>query len=226
MKTLRKTEEAKTSFIIADVETEYQDAVRSLYYSSVEGGFAKTYPSDTPNLDRIYQNFERYAQEMVLQTARIRPVEWEKSLSAYLQIIENANIDWWLTGSTALAIRGLEITPGDLDLVVDDASASKLGELLLDYLVEPMQPSPGWIWNWFGRAFLFARVEWVGGVNDSADSPFVVDFGPTAAKRLEVVNWRGIDIRVPPLDLQLEVSKRRGLVERAEKISRLLSNAE
>jgi hypothetical protein len=224
MKTLCKTEGTTTSFIIADVESAYQDAVRSLYYSPVIDGFAKTYPSDTPNLDRIYLNFERYAQEMVLQTARIHLVEWDKSLSAFLQAIEGSSIDWWLTGSTALALRGLDIAPGDLDLVVDDTSASKLGELLLDYLVEPMQPSPGWIWNWFGRAFLYARLEWVGKVNDSADSPLVGDFGPAAAKRLEVVNWRGKDIRVPPLDLQLEVSRRRGLVERAEKISRFLLN--
>lgn len=224
MKTLRKTEGTTTSFIIADIEPAYHDAVHSLYYSPVADGFAKVYPADTPNLDRIYLNFERYAQEMVLQTARMHLAEWDKSLSAFLQVVGGSSIDWWLTGSAALAVRGLDVVPGDLDLVVDDASAPKLGELLLDYLVEPMQPSSGWIWNWFGRAFLHARLEWVGGVNESADNPHISDFGPTAAKRLEVVNWRGKEIRVPPLDLQLEVSKRRGLVERAEKISKFLFN--
>jgi hypothetical protein len=224
MKTICKTREHHTAFIFSDVEPEYHAVLRNLYYSPVEEGFAKIYPSDTPNLDRIYLNFERYAQEMVLQAARVRPVEWENSLSAFLQIIEGSSVDWWLTGSAALAVRGIDVVPGDLDLVVDDRTAFNLGELLLDYLVEPMQPSPGWIWNWFGRAFLHARLEWVGGVNESADSPQVSDFGPTAAKRLEVVNWRGKEIRVPPLDLQLEVSKRRGLTERAEKTSRFLLN--
>ncbi|MBA4383234.1 MAG: hypothetical protein C0410_00715 [Anaerolinea sp.] len=224
MKTICKTKGSNTAFIFLDVEPEYHDIMRNLYYNPVEEGFAKVYPSDTPNLDRIYLNFERYAKEMVFQTARIHPVEWDKSLSAFLQIIEDSSIDWWLTGSAALAVRGLDVVPGDLDLVVDDTSASKLGELLSDYIIEPLQPSPGWIWNWFGRAFLYARLEWVGGVNESADSSQVSDFGPTAAKRLEVVNWHGKDLRVPPLDLQLEVSKRRGLVERAEKISRFLLN--
>jgi hypothetical protein len=224
MKTLRKTEGTSVLFIFTDVEPAYHDAVRNLYYTPVEYGFAKKYPADTPNLDRIYLNFERHAQEMVLQAARIRCAEWERSLSAFLQIIEGSSIDWWLTGSAALAVRGLDIAPGDLDLVVDDASASRLGELLLDYLVEPMQPSTGWIWNWFGRAFLYARLEWVGGVNESADDPHISDFGPTAAKRLEVINWHGSAIRVPPLDLQLEVSKRRGLVERVEKINKFLQN--
>lgn len=218
MKTLCKIEGKNTAFIFTDVEPEYHDVLRSLYYNPVKEGFAKIYPSNTPNLDHIFLNFERYAQEMVLQTARIHPAEWGKSLSAFLQVIESSDIDWWLTGSAALAVRGLDIIPGDLDLVVDDASAAKLNELLFDYLVEPMQPSPGWIWNSFGRAFLHARLEWVGGVNESADIPHISDFGLTAAKKLEIVSWHGIDIRVPPLDLQYEVCKRRGLEERANKI--------
>lgn len=218
MKTLRKTEGTTTSFILADVAPAYHEAVRSLHYTPIAEGFAKSYPADAPNLDRIYQNFEQHAEEMVLQTARIYPAPWEQALSAFLHIIAGLQLDWWLTGSAALAVRGLDIVPGDLDLVVDNPAAGQLGDLLLDYLVEPLQPSPGWIWHCFGRAFLHTRLEWVGGVNESADSPETSDFGPAAAKRLEVVTWRGAEIRVPPLDLQLAVSQRRGLGERAEKI--------
>jgi hypothetical protein len=224
VKTIRKSEGITISFIIADLDPAYHDAVRELYYSPVEEGFAKNYPADTPHLDRIYQNFEQYAEEMVLQTAQVRSVPWEKALFAFLQIIEDKRIDWWLTGSAALAVRGLDITPRDLDLIVDNASAPKLGELLLDYLVEPVLPSTGWIGNWFGRAFLHVRLEWVGGVHASVDTPHVSDFGPTAASRLEVVNWHGEGIRVPTLDLQLQVSERRGLTGRAEKIKRMLNS--
>lgn len=48
------------------------------------------------------------------------------------------------------------------------------------------------------------------------------DQGPIAASRLEVIRWRGYDIRVPPLELQLEVSRRRGLGERVAIIERAL----
>jgi hypothetical protein len=223
VKTLRKTDGLTTSFIIADVDPVYQDAVRSLYYGPCEEGFSKTFPANTPDLDRIFLNFERYAHEMVLQTARVHTANWEKALSAFLKIVEDSEIDWWLTGSAALAVRGLDIAPGDIDLVTNDAGAARLSELLLEYLLEPLQPSSGWIWNSFGRAFLHVRLEWVGGVNHSADHPDPSDFGPAAAKRLARVLWNGQEIRVPPLDLQLEVSKRRGLTERADKINQFLS---
>src|SRR5690242_4544986 len=54
-------------------------------------------------------------------------------------------------------------------------------------------------------------------------TPDVTDFGSLAASRLEVVRWRGHEVRVPPLDLQLEVSKRRGLIDRVAKIQSRIS---
>jgi len=109
-----------------------------------------------------------------------------------------------------------------LDLITDAAGALKLGELLIDYLVEPVLFSDDWIADWFGRAFLYARLEWAGGVNENADQPQPGDFGPTAAAQLETVAWRGHRIRVPPLELQLQVCQQRGLLERVEMIKALL----
>ncbi|MDQ1327658.1 MAG: hypothetical protein QG641_941 [Candidatus Poribacteria bacterium] len=223
MKTICKTERGTTSFIISDLEPVHHDAVRSLYYSLMEEGFAKSYPSDTPHLDHIYLNFEQYAEEMILQMVGVHSVPWDRSLLAFLQIIENEEVNWWLAGSAALAVRGIDVIPHDLDLVVDGASAIKLGELLLDYLVEPVLPSHGWIADWFGRAFLYARLEWVGNVSDSVDSTDVTDFGPIAGSHLEVIDWHDKKIHVPPLELQLKVTERRGLTERAEKIRHFMN---
>jgi hypothetical protein len=223
MKTLCKVEGTTRSFFMADVDPAQQDAVKSLYYMPVAEGFAKQYTADTPHLDRIYQNFTRYAAEMVQQASGVTPVAWQESLLAFLQLVEGQDIEWWLIGSAALAVRGADVMPRDLDLITDAAGAVRLGELLLDYLVEPVQYSEGWIGNWFGRAFLHARLEWVGDVAAGVDTPQVTDFGPEAAARRELVSWRGYPIYVPPLDLQLAVTERRGLSARADQIRRLMT---
>ncbi|MBZ0283647.1 MAG: hypothetical protein K8L97_23120, partial [Anaerolineae bacterium] len=57
---------------------------------------------------------------------------------------------------------GLDVTPGDIDLVTAEADALKLGELALDYLIEPIQETTGWIGKWWARSFMGACVEWVG----------------------------------------------------------------
>ncbi|HEY6410805.1 MAG TPA: hypothetical protein VIY29_25405, partial [Ktedonobacteraceae bacterium] len=157
-------------------------------------------------------------EEMILQTARLHPAPWEQSLLAFLEIIKGHNIDWWLVGSTALAVRGIDIAPRDIDLSVADADSHKLGDLLLDYLIEPVQATEDWFCNWFGRAFLHMRLEWVGGVDERADTPEICDFGPTAKSMKETVNWHGYELYVPPLNLQLKANEERGLTERVKKI--------
>lgn len=218
MKTLRKSIGTQTYFIISELDPPYYDTVLALKFNQVEDGYAKVFPTASPHLDRCYQNFERYSEEMILQTARVHPAPWEQALLALLEKIEDQDINWWLVGSAALAVRGINVSPRDIDLSVDDEGAHKLGEVLLDHLLQPVEAAEDWICNWFGRAFLRTRLEWVGGVDERADTPEISDFGPTAASRRETIFWRGHQLQIPPLDLQLIVSERRGLTERVEKI--------
>jgi hypothetical protein len=208
---------------MADVDPIYHDAARALYYMPLEDGFGKAFPANVPELDEIYSNFQQHAEEMVLQMAGANSVPWESCLTEFFQIVEPHNIDWWLCGSAALAVRGIYIEPHDIDLVVADEDSQRLGKLLSKHLIEPVVRVEGWFCNWFGRAFIGARLEWVGGVDERGDQPEISDFGPTAEGRLETIVWKDREIRVPPLDLQLDVSKRRGLHERVEMIERAMN---
>lgn len=222
MKTIFKTDGALTYFIVTEVDSAYLQAVEELEFQPFEEGYGKAFPSNSPHLVRSYENFALFAESMILQTARVQPVPWEQALLALLEKIQGQKIDWWLVGSIALAVRGTGVVPRDIDLSVADKDAHKLGDLLLDNLIEPVQPTPDWFCNWFGRAFLHARIEWVGGVDERADTSEVCDFGPTAASRKETVSWHGYQLQVPPLDMQLRVSEARGMTDRVEKIKRLL----
>ena len=225
MKVIRATMDSQVAFILAGLDPRLHQAALDLHHQSVANGFAKYYPADTPHLDRVFLNLEQYAEAMLQQKAGFRPVPWQKALLAFLQVVEGEKLTWWLRGSAALAVRGLDIAPGDIDLTTDDAGAHRLGALLLDYLVEPVIPVHNWFCNWWGRAFWDVRIEWMGGVNETADQPEVGDFGPEAERRAETVIWHGYEIHVPPLDLQLAVSERRGLTERAALIWQVMTSA-
>jgi len=222
MKALLRTEGTHTSFIIAGLDPAYAEVARALEYDEREAGFAKTYPADTPHLAYIFEQFSRCVEETILQAADVHPVPWEQALLAFLQRTARQQVNWWLVGSAALAVRGLKIVPHDIDLCVDDASAHTLAVVLGDCLIEPLQEVRGWVCNWFGRAFLHARIEWVGGVDEHLDEDEVTDYGPVAASRKETITWHGYEIQVPPLDLQLQVSERRGLTSRVEQIKHSL----
>src|SRR5205823_13602883 len=113
-------------------------------------------------------------------------------------------------GSAARAVRGARVEPRDLDLISDAGGAERLADALADVLVEPVVDG-GWLGERWLRAFAGARIECVGGVHPDADAGRPSDYGPVAAAGLETVEWRGNLLRVPPLELQLQVSERRGL---------------
>lgn len=219
MQTALKTVGEQAYFVITDVDPAFHDTLRGFYYSEFEDGFARGFPAATAHLDQIYANFARFMPDMVLQTAGVQPVPWEQCLLALLERLDGQGLNWWLVGSAALAVRGMSVRPHDLDLVVQGQGSARMTELLADCLVEPVHDSrSGWIWDWFGRCFLHARLEWVGDVNAQAEQNGPTDFGPTALERCELVQWRGYTLKLPPLDLQLVVSERRGLYERADLI--------
>jgi hypothetical protein len=202
-------------FLLSDVDPELQEAAAALGFVREGDRFVRTFPEDARWLEEAWHNFARHAEAMLRQTASgVAP--WGDALLAFLARV--SGVDWWLTGSSALAVRGLAVSPRDIDLITDAEGAERLGALFVDALVEPVFAGDGWIARWWGRAFLGARVEWVAEVAPSVDEPHPVDFGPTAAANLETVRWRGHELRVPPLELQLAVAERRGLRDRVEAI--------
>ncbi|WIX79932.1 hypothetical protein QRX50_03780 [Amycolatopsis carbonis] len=136
---------------------------------------------------------------------------WEDALEVFLSRVEGSRLSWFRYGSGALAVRGIDVDPGDLDFSVDDAHLA--GELFEDLLVEPVSEFTGWVADRGGRAFAGCVVEWIAGVHDTGEP-----HEQSRTGRLDHVRWRGHDVPVAPLGLQLAVSRRRGLADRVGKI--------
>jgi hypothetical protein len=204
-------------FGIVEVADELLPGVRRSAFVERDGRWGRSFPADSPHLDRAWANFQHQVVPWLRQAAGLEAVPWREALGTVCQRLTGAGVDWWLTGSAASAVRGVGVEPGDLDLVVAGPDAHRVGDLLLDGLVEPVAPAD-WFCAWWGRAVLGARVEWVGGVGPASDQPEPTDFGLVAAAELEVVRWQGWEVRVPPLALQRAVCVRRGLLDRVRGI--------
>ncbi len=191
-------------------------------YERVGPEWRRGYPGDTPHLERAWQNFSACIERVLRQAAGLEPVPWRDALRELCQRTNGQPVSWWLAGSTALAVRGAPLEPGDLDVICDAGDAVTIGELFSDSLIEPVTTgSADWLGEWLGRAFWRARIEWVGGINPLVDDPEPCDFGPEAARRLEPVRFEDWQILVPPLDLQRAVNERRGLTHRVGMIDAL-----
>lgn len=173
----------------------------------------------TPQVQQIHARFAKNLRTIVLQSARLTHVPWEDALDEAAERLAHSGIDWWLYGSAALAVRGLEVDPGDVDLAVEDAHHA--GRIFEDVLIEPVSGPLDWVMRWGGRGFHGALFEWSAEPSPHADaSP--CEHGRWAAGQLETVSWRGRRLRLPPLHVHHAVSVHRGDHERANQVRRLM----
>ena len=47
-------------------------------------------------------------------------------------------LNWTLTGSMSLAIQGVDVKAGDIDILTDVENADKISDILKEYTIEPM----------------------------------------------------------------------------------------
>ncbi|WP_433178538.1 hypothetical protein [Actinoallomurus sp. CA-150999] len=167
---------------------------------------------DAPDVEAIFERFTRHIETMIRQSARLEPADWETGLAELADRAEGSDLRWWLYGSGALAVRGLDIEPGDLDVHVNDAGLA--GRLMADLLVEPVTRMHGWVADAGGRAYTGILIEWLAGACPTGTDP-PHEQEEAAADHLELIPWRGRRIRVPSLKIQLAVAERRGLADRA-----------
>ncbi len=205
-------------FRLTDVDDKYIPVFEMCYYSRDSEGFFKRFSKDIENLELIMSNFSNQAENMFNQLGYFTPVLWEEALEEFCVRIQGSDIRWWLTGSCACCIRGIELNPHDVDIIIDSRDKQKVIDLFLNWIIEPIVDASGWVTKDFGVLFKHARIDIASDPNPVLDSPEPVDCGPYAQAHLETVDWRGYKIKVPPLHLQEYVNRKRGRIDRADMI--------
>jgi hypothetical protein len=218
-------EEAKDTIVfrVSDFEQKYENVLKMCFYAQEGDSYTKRFLKDTRYLEKIMEYYSDHAQEMFDQLGYFVPIPWEKALYEFAKELENENINWWLTGSCAVCIRGIPLQPHDVDIMVDSCDVEKISDIFSDYLIEPIVDTNGWVTKDFGVIFRHARIDIASDPQESLDDPEPIDCGPYAKANLEEVNWRGFTIRVPPLQLSLNVNKQRGRTDRVEAIKNYLN---
>jgi hypothetical protein len=222
MQLLRKDGQDKMQFVIVDAPDKYHDVLRSLAFGEVDDGFAKSFPHDTPHLNEAFIHLETHLETVLQQAAKAIPVPWEAALEAFLKRTAEVEADWFVVGSAALALKGIAIRPGDIDLVVDTDGVRRWNEALADVMIEPVIRRTDWFFEYWGRAFLHARIEWAGGIDLDDQSAYVQEYFIPASKNLETIHWRGYDFRIGPIAPQLRMDAARGRMDRVKLMQEFL----
>ena len=109
------------------------------------------YPPGTRYVGQAVANLRRTLDEMVRQRIDKTPTGWTTAFRDLLGRAGQAQIQFAVVGSVALAVRGVDVRPGDIDLLTTLEGTDALGEAYRDVLVVPVATEPGF--GRWGRAF-------------------------------------------------------------------------
>ena len=74
------------------------------------------YPAHAPGWNTAARDWGRYGPEMLDQIHGVAPVAWEPGLRWIADILDGISADWFLIGSASLAVRGMDVRPGGIDV--------------------------------------------------------------------------------------------------------------
>jgi hypothetical protein len=161
----------------------------------------------TSRVRSAYQRHRFVLETMLRQVHQGAPVAIEPALREVVRRLAGPlatdRLPWYVAGSTAVFLLDGAVRPHDLDLGTSRAGVERIGELLADYLIEPVAPTDraDGALVLGGRAFVGrpgegARVEWAVPLEPRAPLP-LEEFSPAdGVTRTLAVRFEGEKVPV------------------------------
>ena len=128
--------------------------------------------------------------------------------------LNDTDVRWALTGSLNLAIQGVDIEVGDIDIITDREGAYRINELLKDYETQAVcYGESAHFRSYFGMfSVLGVQVEVMGDFSHDVQGAWSEPSSPEGSIQLE---WAGMIFPALPLEKEYEEYLNMGRGERA-----------
>jgi len=144
----------KFLFCLENVENKYIETLEnwgggsvSYFFKNVGDKYIKEFPNNFNNKEINGANFQKYGESLFKNGEN-----WEEALEVFAEQCFKENIDWIILGSISETVRGINIIPHDIDIVVHEKDLNKIKSVFLNYFIEPiMDYKDSWVLQYFGR---------------------------------------------------------------------------
>jgi len=195
---------------VEDVETDREDIILHAWFEKTNTGFEKIYPMESgtdkswhkniEDKERIKSNFSRLGQSMFSGS-----FDWSSIMMTLAQIFLENNVEWYVFGSSCEMVRGINISPNDIDIIVHTKNFYKVKELFPDNVVEPFVDNKGsWLVRYFGRLCIGGAI-----VDVVADEKMNRE-----NHHYDLLSWNGFSVYAEPFETRYALEKKRGRSER------------
>ena len=174
-------------FVVEDVDAATAALLAAQFYAEVDGRFEKRFRRDgllfPHDFGAIEARWVRYLRES--RDRRVTPEAVDRALTWVADRHAEAGIDWWLAGSAALYVRGIDLLPHDIDVMSYLREAEALAPVVEGSIVEPFQRVSDWVVKGFGVIDRGVRIDYAFEPEAWVDGQGIVDFGrpPSSTSR-------------------------------------------
>lgn len=195
--------EEREDFILCveEAEDKYHEIIKGAYFEKCEDRFIKKYSKNIVDKDVISENFTRLGEKMFSQIEN----RWEEALEIIIDKCAEHDIEYYLIGSCADAVRGARVKPHDIDIMVNTKDFYKIRDVFIDYMVEPFEDNGGdWVVRYFGRLCICGMQ-----IDIAADEKNNAD-----VYNYEKESWRENSLRLEPFQNRYDTEVLRGRKDR------------
>jgi hypothetical protein len=121
-------EKEASIFQISNANKEIKEGILKLGFIKEDKHFIRRFDHYKNEIKPIFECFCKKFPTMIDQIMNNDEIPCEKSLKYFLELIKDHDINYWILGSAALSLGGIDIQPKDIDLVTDYKSAIVLGD--------------------------------------------------------------------------------------------------
>jgi len=203
--------ETETEFVFCaeGANEKQEEGLKDAWWKKNGDRFLKIYPI----IDTVHSAWYHNAEEkeaIKRNFARLGPsmfdgdFDWKSILLLLAEKFAENGIEWYIIGSVSEAVRGVQIKPHDLDIIVNTKDFFKVKTLFPENVVEPFVDNHGtWLVRYFGRLCVDGAI-----IDIAADEKMNLESGQ---HRYEKAIWNGIELWVEPLQdrYQVEIGRKR-----------------
>lgn len=180
------------AYFAEDVEEKYWDYFKEDLWWQVGNNFVKSF-DNVKDFEYCADNFTKYGETAVKQQLKILAAPWEKALDSFIAEIKKPGVDWYIHGSAAMALWGIDVEPKDVNIIVPNYSDfDKVRDHFCKFAIRPIERCENWLMSGYGEIFMEAVI----GIAFHNKELEPYDMG-----KLGKINYKGTEVYVSSLEM-------------------------
>lgn len=146
------------AYFAEDVDEKYWGYFKDDLWWQIGNSFTKSF-DNVKDFEYCAENFTKYGEISIKQQLKMIPAPWQKALDLFAFEMDKLGAGWYVHGSTAMALWGIDVKPKDVDIIIPNISDfDRVRDHFCKLAIRPIERCDNWLMSGLGRLFMEATV--------------------------------------------------------------------